>query len=88
MDNVEENLQLFLTQLDSFSVAVRTCQRKLLDPVDQLTAVLPVERQSILTSIVSDLESSSKSITEELVPGFHDGLDYRLHILRTYLHEY
>ena len=87
MDKVEENLQLFLTQLDSFADAVRTCQRNLLDPMDQLATLLPVEKQSLFASMTADLDDKSKAITEELVPGLRDGLDYRLHILRVYLHE-
>ena len=88
MDNVEENLKLFLTQLDSFSEAIRSCQRNLLEPLEELMSVLPAEKQLALAPITSEMNEKSKSLTEELIPSLHDGLDYRLHILRVYLHEY
>ncbi|OLQ88228.1 hypothetical protein BIY22_08675 [Vibrio panuliri] len=87
LNDVEQNLQQFVTQLDSFSEAVRQCQRELLDPVDEVTAVLPHTKANTYRMLSTELDSVASKLTHSLAPGLQSGLEYRLHVLRTYLYE-
>ncbi|OLQ85145.1 hypothetical protein BIY21_19335 [Vibrio ponticus] len=87
LNDVEQNLQQFVTQLDSFSEAVRQCQRELLDPTDEVTAMLPHSKANTFRTLSTDLDTVASKLTHSLAPGLQSGLEYRLHVLRTYLHE-
>ncbi|KDM89865.1 hypothetical protein [Photobacterium galatheae] len=87
LNDVEQNLQQFVAQLDSFSEAVRQCQRELSAPFDEVTAVLPHMKAHSYHSLSTELDTIASKLTHSLAPGLQSGLEYRLHLLRNYLHE-
>lgn len=87
LNDVEQNLQQFVTQLDSFSEAVRQCQRELVEPLEEVTSVLPHTKADTYRTFATELDSIASKLTHNLVPGLQSGLEYRLHILRVYLNE-
>lgn len=87
LNDVEQNLQQFVMQLDSFSEAVRQCQRDIFEPLEEVNTLLPHSKVNVYQTIHTELDTAASNLTHNLTPGLQKGLEYRLHILRNYLHE-
>lgn len=87
LNDVEQNLQQFVMQLDNFSETVRRCGQELAEPMEEVTSQLPLAKANSYRSLSAELDVVTNNLTHTLIPGLKSGLEYRMHVLRVYLHE-
>ncbi len=87
MNDVEIQLQQLLLQLEQFTETVRQQQAQLAELAVGTTAQLSLQQRRAVELQLVALDESSRSLTQQLAPGFSEAMQHRLGLLRNYLYE-